>query len=248
MTKKKSDPLVPMVPVEFVQKVQDDIITELQTNPLYSLEPDPTGELKMSDDKKLFLKNYIEFKNIPLASQLAGIDEKTGRSYWLDGQCRSEIRRINLAMYQRKFSKRLLSIDEIGGYLTSMLIDEDVTASDRLESREKLKVAQMIIDLNKLKTESYKKPNVIEYVEIEKQVKNMDIKSIKHLINEANKLADPTSPVQAAVTSVSAEKDELISQISTINYLDPSEIAYLKTCSIEELQELIDRGKEFTED
>lgn len=233
-----------MVPVEFVGQVQEGIIAELETNPLYSLEPDPTGELNMSDEKKLFLKNYIEFKNVPLASQLTGIDESKGQSYWLDGECRSEIRRINLAMYQRKFSRRLLSIDEIGGYLTSMLIDEDVATADQLPSRDKLKVAQMIIDLNKMKAETYNNPKVIEYVELEEEVKEMDVKSIKQLIRQTKDMQNPHASMQIKIDELSEKKDKLIRQINVNNYLDPSEIAYLKSCSVEELESLINRTKE----
>lgn len=221
-----------VMPVPFANDAQNELSVLIATDPQYSTEPDPTGKLGLSDEQKAFLKAYTDFKSVPLASQLAHIDEKTGQTYFLDPICRNEIRRINLAMYYRKFSKRLLTIDEIGGYLTSMLIDEDVAEVEKLESKDKLAVAKLIIDLNKLKAESFNHPKIFDNVEYSEVVKDLSPDELKRLIDE-------TTKPSKAQDQIAATKAELISKISESGYLDPSEIAYLNSCTIEELQKLI---------
>ncbi len=224
-----------LVPIELNRDAQDSFIQTLETDIKYSLDPDPDGKLKLSTEQKNFLRAYIEFKSIPLASQLTEIDEKTGQKYFLDPKCRAEIRRINLALYYRKFSRRLLSIDEIGGYLTSMLVDEDVPEDDKLGSKDKLQVAKLIIELNKLKTESFNNPKIIESVDFEEHVQDLDVDQLKQLIETTRK---PNREEKKNQQDIDALKTQIINELNVGGYFDPSEIAYLKSCSLEELQKL----------
>ena len=217
-----------------ITDLQVQYTTELETNPQYSLEVDPENKYNMPEKQKAFIKYYVQFKNIPLVCNLCGIDEKEGKSYYLAYSTQQEIRRINLAMYHRQFSMKLLSIDEIGGYLTSMLIDENVPMSDRLDSKDKLKVAQMIIEINKLKSESVADPDVIEAIDITDQIKDLSVKTIKKMITESKENAK----------SSSSEKEEVIEKLKDENDLTPEEIAYLKTLPLDQIIDLLEKGGE----
>lgn len=231
------------VPIVFVNEVQNSISTELEFNPVYSLEPDPSGGLGLDEEQKRFIKEYINYRSIGYAAEQTGIEEEVAKSYYLNPQIKAEIRRINLAMYQRKFNRRLLNIDEIGGYLTSMLIDEDVAEVDKLSSKDKLKVVEMIMNLNKTKQEVLNNPtinNVIDYTNTEQEIKNLDTKDLKRLIEEIK------NPSQETIDKKKQERDikkDLIKQINIEGLMDPSELAVLETQSIEELQKLLSYQK-----
>lgn len=233
MSKKKSS--LP-VPVDLVRDAQEHFVKALATDPLYSTEPDPEGILGLSDEQKNFLKAYIDFKNIPTAAQLAKIDETTAQKYFFDPVCRKEIRRINLALYYRKFSRRLLTIDELGGYLTSMLVDLDVSEVEKLKSRDKLDVVKLLIELNKLKAEAYNNPKVFDNVDYVEEVRDLSPDELRQLIDQTIR---PTKEDKKNQEAVEQQKAELIQQLNEFGYLDPSEIAFLQTCSVEELEELI---------
>lgn len=213
-----------------VAELQNQYINKIETDPEYSLEVDPTDKYSMTKDQKEFIRQYVQFKNIPLACQLAGIDEKEGRSYYLAYSSQQEIRRINLAMYHRQFSTKLLNLDEIGGYLTSLLIDENVPVTDRLETKDKLKVAQMIIDLNELKRTAFSDPEVIDAVEVSEQIKDLSVKSIKQLISASHNDGPDKS------------KDEIIERLDDENNLSGEEIAYLKTLPVDQLLQLLENS------
>ena len=230
MAKKKSPG---MIPIDMVRDAEDQLAVELSINSQYSLEPDPRGDLKLTDEQKKFLKAYIEFKNIPVASQLAEIDERKGQEYFFDPVCRAEIRRITLAMYYRRFSRRLLTVDEIGGYLTSMLLDLDTPESEKLNSKSKLDVAKMIIELNKFKADAYNNPRIFDNVEYTEEIKDLSPSDLKSLIEKTIR------PNKSEEQAINDKKDELIAKINDASYLDPSELAYLHSCSIEELENLL---------
>jgi hypothetical protein len=229
----KPKSLVPAVPVEYVSESQKEFVSAIEKDPLYSLEPDPEGKLGFSEEEKNFTRWFIQYHNIGSAASMSGIDYKAGSGYYADPKCQNEIRRISLALYKRKFAKRLLTIDEIGGYLTSVLIDDDVPEADRLKPKEKLEVAQMIIDLNQMKTKSFESPDEIESVDIEHKIEGLDVNSIKKLIS------DVKAPNKDEIKKEADEKEGLIEQIAGGTKLDPSEIAYLRTCTPDELKKLI---------
>ena len=231
-----------LIPVELVRDAQDSLSTALKYDVKYSLEPDPAGLLKLDSAQKNFIKAYIEFRSIPTAAQVADIDESLAQKYFFDETCRSEIRRINLALYYRKFSRRLLTIDEIGGYLTSLLTDEDINENDRLTNKDKLQVVKMIIDLNQIKADAYKNPRTIENVEfVEKEIKDLSTDQIRQIIAQTK---NPSKEQKEAAATDMSKKQELLRKLNATGYFDPSEIDYLKTCSIDELEKLVADNEE----
>lgn len=227
---KKKEPAQMYVATNDLTTLQTQYIDKINTDPEFSLEVDPENKYKMTKNQKEFIKQYVQFKNIPLACQLAGIDEKEGKAYYLAYSSQQEIRRINLAMYHRQFSTKLLDLDQIGGYLTSLLVDENVAVADRLNTKDKLKVAQMIIDLNELKRTAFSDPGVIDAVVVTEQIKDLSVKSIKQLISASHS------------TEANKSKDEIIEQLDEENNLSGEEVAYLKTLPVEQLLDLLEKG------
>ena len=228
------------VPMAFASEAQTVYITELLNDPMYSTLPDPEGKLGLTDDQKRFIINYLDFRNLPLASQISKITEEEGAAYFQDYKIRNEIRRINTALYQRKFARRLLSLDEIGGYLTSQLIDADTPECERLEPRDKLKVAQMIIDINRIKAESFDNPNVIEYQTIDAQMQDMSVEDLNKLLAETKSGTTHITPAQQE------EMDQKMAYISIITQGQTTmaeEFSYLRTLSLDELKEKADAVK-----
>lgn len=203
--------------------IQNEYMLELERNPKYSLEVDPENKYLMSELQKKFTKYYIEFKNVNTAAELAEIDMDTAKQFFISYPTQCEIRRINLALYQRQFANKLLSIDEIGGYLTSLLTDEFVPMGDQLKTTDKLKVAQMLIDLNRFKIESMVTPSEIMEKDLDSQMQELSIDTIKNLI------------------STNKKKQDIASQVS--DELSPEETAYLSTLPTNELLKLIDKEK-----
>ena len=229
-----------VVSIDMVRDAQDALSKALVKDVKYSIEPDPDGRLKLTEDQKNFIRSYLEFRNIPLAAQMAEIDEVIAKRYFMDPTIRLELRRINLALYYRKFSRRLLSIDELGGYLTSLLIDEDVGEADRLTGKDKLQAAKLIMDLNKMKAEAYKNPRIIENVDYEEQIQDLSPEQLRQLIQST---MSNSREAKEARQQLDDEKEALIREINSGDYLDPSELAYLKSCTIEELKQLRDGTK-----
>ena len=198
--------------------------TELNENPEYSLVVDPTDKYSMSETQKAFIKNYVNFKSIPMAAELTGIDLDTAKSYFVAWSSQQEIRRINKAMYQRQFSHELLTIDELGGYLSSLITDEDVPLADRVKTMDKVRIAQMLIDLQLYKNQAINNPAELMNIDLEGEIKELSVQSIKMLLYQKKSKKENRKDI----IDVSA------------NDLLPEEEAFLKTLPADELLKLID--------
>lgn len=199
---------------------------ELAENPEFSLEVDPTDRYNMNATQKAFIKNYCEFKSVPMAAELCGIDLDSAKSYFVAWSSQQEIRRINRAMYQRQFSHKILSIDEISGYLSSLIVDDDVPLADRVKTMDKVKIAQMLIDLQIQKNDALHNPSSIIDADIEGEIKKLSVNSIKELLSQKKK-----------------SSDEETLDIQNDGSLLPEEEAFLKTLPAKDLLELIESEK-----
>ena len=158
---------------------------EIENNIDYSLDIDPLNKYHFTEKQKKFIKFYLDFKSVASAAELANIDIDTAKEYFVSRSIQEEINRLSLAMYHRQFRTKMIGLDSIGGYLTSLLIDNNVPLVDRLKTTEKLQVVRMLIDLNKFKIESFINPEVLMTKDIESELKNLSIDSIKSLLNNS---------------------------------------------------------------
>lgn len=207
--------------------LQKEYISELDTNPEYSLEPDPTGQLNMSDIQKNFIRYYVEFKNVNSAAELSFIDSDTAKAFFVDYNTQQEIRRINRALYHRQFASKLVTLDDIGGYLSSLLTGDNVPLADQLKTNEKLRVVELLLRVNELKSTSLQDPSQLAYSELDAQLKKLSVKTIQQLLVQQNN------------TVVIQQKNEAINKLDD-GSLSLEEKAYLSSLPTSELLKLID--------
>ena len=167
--------------IEKTDEITKQYIDEVNNNIVFSLQVDPENKYNMSEEQKRFIAYYIQYRNIATAGMLANIDLHLATSYLMAYSTQQEIQRINKAIIQQQFATKLASLDNIGGWLTSLLTDS-VVEGDKINSKEKIKVAQMLIDLHKLKAESLMSPQTLIQKDINVELKDLSIETIKKLI------------------------------------------------------------------
>lgn len=209
--------------------LQQSFITELDSNPEFSLDADPEGKLKMSTTQKDFIRHYIQFKSVGSAADLAGITMDEAKLMFVDYKVQNEIRRINRALYQRQFASKLISVDAIGGYLSSLLTGDNVPIADQLKTGEKLRVVELLLRLNELKA-GMTEPDELMKSDISVQIKNLSIATIQQLLIQNNNIN---------------EKNRLISSVDD-GSLTMEDKSYLQSLPLPELLQLIEETNKET--
>lgn len=193
----------------------------LESTPKYSLSVDPENKYDMTEAQKKFIKFYIDTKNINFAAELAGITSEEALAYFASYSSQQEIRRINLALFHRQFNAKMLTLDQIGAYLTSLLSGVNVPLADQLKSSDKLKVVDLLIKLNELKDRALNDPSVVAFSDIDTQIKDLSLTTIKQLLANTKK----------------KNTDELV----FTGTLTPEEYAYLKTLPSKDILALVEQ-------
>lgn len=205
---------------------------QLETLPEYSLEPDPTGELRMTGTERQFTKWYSQHRNIVVASQLAGISVEDGMEIYRSIKFQNELHRINIAYQLRQINTSALTMDQITSVLSSYVLDI-VPEADRLSTREKLNALKMLADLNMAKTKIIENATPVDVIDVESKVEDLSVDAIKQLI-ESSKAMDKQND----------KKEEMIKMIDNTSVLSNEDIIYLRSCSIEQLQSILDEQNE----
>lgn len=212
-----------------VKTIEEEFANELETNPKFSLEVDPTRQYELDEIDVEFIKHMVQYKNIRfVATVLMEISNEEAMEIYKKYPVQEEIKRINLAMYARRFCSKMADLDALGGYLTTALTDENVPIADRLSGKDKLTAVRLLMELNALKAEAWENPETVDVVEIEAEVKKLNVKDIEKLIensDEDDKLIE--------------KKNEIISQIDKDGLLTPEEVTYLRSETLDELKKLL---------
>ena len=212
-----------------VKTIENEFGEELVTNPKFSLQVNPEGLYNFTEQEIEFIQNMVQYKNVKFVSEvLLKIPLEEGLKLYKQYNVQEEIKRINLSLYARRFYTKMADLDQLGGYLTTALTDENVVVADRLDAKDKLKAAQLLIELNKLKMDIIENPDVIDVSEVETDIRNLSVKQIENLIENSEEI-DKTIE----------KKTELINFIDKDNLLTSEEIVYLKSLSINELEKLV---------
>lgn len=208
-----------------VDRIEDGFKELLQTDPKYSLEIDPEHKYYFGQKEIDFIKHMIQYKNVQFVTTvLMNISLEEGVEIYKRYDVQSEIKRINLAMYARRFATKMADLDALGGYLTSGLIDENVPVADRWTPKDKLAATKLLMTLNAMKRKGLEAPMVIEGVEIQRDLERLSPNELKQLIEYNGEEAE--------------EKEKLIELINIDGLLSMEEIKNLRMMSLEELQNL----------
>lgn len=222
--RKKKQKVSHEIEISEVPGLQANYQRELDVNPEFSLEPDPEHKYHMTNVQKEFIRHYVNFKNVNTAAELCGIQPDEARQIFISWETQSEIRRINRALYHRQFMSKMLSIDELGGYLTSLLTDENVPLADQLRTTDKLRVVDMLLKLNEMKRDGFENPSAIAEKDIEVEIKQLSIETIQRLLLTSSTIKD---------------KNAAIAKLSENKQLTIEEKAYLSTLPLKDLLNMI---------
>ena len=215
------------IPIEQVPILQKEYEKELEENPEYSLVVNAEGKYDMSEEQKKFVEYYVQFKSVSTACDLLGIEREVGLNYFVAYSTQQEIRRINRALYHRQFSQKMLDLDQIGGFLSSLVTDENVPLASQLNNVDKLKVINMIMEVMKLKKEALIDPEpLMKNNDISLEIKNLSINTLQNMLNNINK--------------TNKDQDEIVIEES----LTPEEKAYLETLPTEDLLKILEETSE----
>lgn len=219
-----------------VLQIEAEYKQELDTNPEYSLVVDPTNKYGMSSLTKEFIRYYVDYRNISTVANFCNIENDEALDILNSFPVQQEIRRITRALYHRQFSKKIMTMNEIGGFLSSLIEDSEIPIADRLSNKEKLGVVRLLIDINEIKIKAMTDPSVLMMKDISDLVKDLSVGAIKSLINQTN-TTNNVNEVNRNIINIA--NDERIKKNEPV--LSPEESAYIESLSVDEALALLNK-------
>lgn len=161
---------------------QEMLDAQFRENPLKVRDRSSSGHV-FTEEEKDFIGDWIEFRNIAVVSAVSGIPQRTCTEYLGKEYIREETDRICRVRSEIRFSGKILTLDECEKYLTSCITDEGVPIADQLDKKDKLTAMKLLLQVKEMKGEAVADPKTLDSVQIEDQLKELSIDTIKALIS-----------------------------------------------------------------
>jgi|LSQX01.2.fsa_nt_gb hypothetical protein len=185
-----------------------DIQREIENNLEYSLEVDPLGKYQLDDNQKLFVKLYIEYHNYDIIRTIMGLDIQDLFRYQYNFGINSEINRLERAIVVRRVSGKILKIDEIASYLTTMILGVDIPEKDKLTNEQKLKAISLLYKYHELSIDpEMTKKEVFDVVDFDEETRDLTTGEIKLLLSGSKKNKDKTRTPESSEIEVEGFKE-----------------------------------------
>lgn len=221
----------------------------IKTDPKYSLEPDPTGELRLTDSEKRFVSsmirygftNFKELKDtLEEVSYELDITIEEAKDMWYKNSIKNEIDRIGYALSMRQYNNKSFSLEEIKGYATSLITGYNVPVNERLSASDKLKALNLISQITEFEMNLDRDPKRMGAIDVETtSLDNLSLDEVKALVSgiDENKSDE-----------ILNEKNSIINQIKIMNpHISPSQVAFLRNLPLDALKKKMENLKGFNE-
>lgn len=234
-------------------------LEELSKDKRYSLEVDSAGHYNLDEQHKLFIYLYSHYENLKKVCELMEIEEHLGRDYLLRYATQQELRRLNLARYHRRIATNMISYQDLGSYMSSLLISDVNTEGDKLSQSNKLQLIRLMMDWHKGMLEFTQHPEELIHQSVEEELEELKASDIKELLQKKKlitsigkaeeKVKGSTSNLEGAfnegqITKSLTQEDklsrkDLIKKILSTGEFNETEVKFIKSLTIKELKELI---------
>lgn len=199
-----------------------------------SLEPlakDKSTGHSFSETERKFITLWIEFKNISLVAQMMKLEQDEILSMLSEKAVRNEIDRISAMRVKKRFAERIMTLDDMEGYLTSLVTDKGVPFAERLNEKDKLNALKLLLEVKDMKAGGLAEPSTLDNLPIEDEIKELSVDTIKELLSR--KIDNPKA----------LEENRAIRQkaVLAIPNATPNESADISSMTPKELLNMLDR-------
>lgn len=194
-------------------------------NSMDTLEIDPQNHLESI--QKQFVQWFIEYHSVLAVKHRMNLTTSECIEIYNNRLVQYELSRLFRNLFVQQITNKIATIDILGGYLTSMLID-DTGRQEVYVPSTKIQISKLIIELNKFKAQAFMNPTDFASKEVSIDTKKLTTSSIRKLIEQESKLQD---------------KYFQISRLQGLNVL-PTEKDFLLTLPLDQLTDIVNKKLE----
>lgn len=143
--------------------VQKEYDKTLSMEPQYSLNVDPKNEYNLLPKEKQFVKYMVELNDINQVGKILKLNEFQIQTIYFKYGVREEIVRIKSAIRHRQCSRKMLTLSELGGYASSMIMDEG-PEYEKIDAKTKVKYMDIVLKIHDAQSKVIDSPEVLDIV------------------------------------------------------------------------------------
>lgn len=193
---------------------------------------DPKTGYVYTDSDKEFITLWIEFKNLVVVSAMMDMSQREVSELLASEPIRNEIDRLSSERIAKRFTQRVLTLDEMQAFLSGYITDEGVPFADRLDSKGKMNALKLLLDVKEAKAEGIENPQTIDAIPTEVELKSLSVDTIKALL-DTRKESEQTNK----------EKQALVARIGGATPMESADLMNMSTSDLLKILDNINKAK-----
>ena len=158
--------------MKYLTKI-NDLLTKSSTN--------------LTDLQRDFITIYYKTNSFHQTKSLLNLSNEDAVFMMKDPLIQEYIYKLKIERQRQLFKGKMLSLEELGIYLSSRLIDVNLPLNDKFNNNEKLQASKLLIDIYKTLNNYTENPNLLmsqTNIKNELKIEKLEVKELKDLLTK----------------------------------------------------------------
>ena len=184
---------------------------------------DQKYRLQLSPEYIDFINIFYQNNDLRLTQQLLNIKPENLVNFYKDPRTNYIINILNKNKTKEIFKKKMMSLEELGSFLTNRILDTNTVEKDKFSTKDVLEASKVLIDIHKLINSYMEQPQMLNnYTVVQNQFDNLSVNEIKDLLGHIQKNNSSSKQLECSPMSQD-ENEKLVKEI-----LSPPIVQYHK--------------------
>ena len=141
----------------------------------------------LTDLQKDFIVIYHQTNSLNQTKNLLNLSVEDTTFLYKDPLVQTILKKLEIERQKKLFKKKMLSLEELGIYLSNHLIDIDIPLSEKFDNRERLEASRLLLDIHKTLNSYTENPNILmsqTNIKNELNIEKLDVSELKDILQK----------------------------------------------------------------
>lgn len=144
----------------------------------------------LSNSQRDFITIFYQTNSLNMTKNLLNLSVDDVVFLYKDPLVRDILRKLEVERQKKLFKRKMLSLEELGIYLSNHLVDYDLPLSEKFDNKEKLDASKLLLDIHKTMNSYVENPNVLmsqTNIKNELNIEKLEVSELKELLSKLDK-------------------------------------------------------------
>lgn len=144
----------------------------------------------LNDSQRDFITIFFQTNSLNMTRNLLNLSVEDCVLLYKDPLVRDTLRKLEIERQKKLFKNKMLSLEQLGIFLSNHLIDYDMPLSERFDNKEKIDATKLLLDIHKTMNSYVENPNILmsqTNIKNELNIEKLEVSELKEILSKLEK-------------------------------------------------------------